>query len=471
MEQSNRILIVDDELNVRLLLSEVVRKAGYEAFQAENGLEGVEKCRLLQPSAVLMDLRMPVMEGMEAFDIIRSETPEIPVILLTAFGTVDIAVEAMRRGAFDYLVKPANVAEVRTVVERALTVKRQKKQQAAQMIERETGKNTATIVGRSAVMQNLFKTVGRVAQTNATVLITGESGSGKELIAKAIHTNSPRKDGPFIRVNCGAMPEGLMESEMFGHEKGSFTGAVTTKVGRFELADSGTLFLDEVGELTLPLQVKILRALQDKEFERVGGNPTLHVDVRIIAATNRNLEEMIEQGKFREDLYYRLNVVPIHVPPLRERTADIPFLIEHFVKLSAQAAGCPEPLITQEARDLLQRYSWPGNVRELANMLERTVIMSNGVIDMDDLPGIQNVVPVSSVSSGGQETLTVPFAGSLKEMSHALEREIIIRSLKKHGGNRMKTALALDISRRALLYKLEEYGLGANRDKESKDLA
>lgn len=471
MEQSNRILIVDDELNVRLLLSEVVRKAGYEAFQAENGLEGVEKCRLLQPSAVLMDIRMPVMEGMEAFDIIRSETPEIPVILLTAFGTVDIAVEAMRRGAFDYLVKPANVAEVRTVVERALTVKRQKKQQAAQMIERETGKNTETIVGRSAVMQNLFKTVGRVAQTNATVLITGESGSGKELIAKAIHTNSPRKDGPFIRVNCGAMPEGLMESEMFGHEKGSFTGAVTTKVGRFELADSGTLFLDEVGELTLPLQVKILRALQDKEFERVGGNPTLHVDVRIIAATNRNLEEMIEQGKFREDLYYRLNVVPIHVPPLRERAADIPYLIEHFVKRSAQAAGCPEPLITQEARDLLQRYSWPGNVRELANMLERTVIMSNGVIDIDDLPGIQNVVPVSSVSSGGQETLTVPFTGSLKEMSHALEREIIIRSLKKHGGNRMKTALALDISRRALLYKLEEYGLGADRDKESKDLA
>lgn len=471
MEQSSRILIVDDELNVRLLLTEVVRKAGYEAFQAENGLEGLEKCRLLQPSAVLMDLRMPVMEGMEAFDIIRSETPDIPVILLTAFGTVDIAVEAMRRGAFDYLVKPANVAEVRTVVERALTVKRQKKQQAAQMIERERGKNTATIVGRSAVMQNLFKTVGRVAQTNATVLITGESGSGKELIAKAIHTNSPRKDGPFIRVNCGAMPEGLMESEMFGHEKGSFTGAVATKVGRFEMADSGTLFLDEVGELTLPLQVKILRALQDKEFERVGGNPTFHVDVRIIAATNRNLEEMVEQGKFREDLYYRLNVVPIHVPPLRERTADIPFLIEHFVKLSAQAAGCPEPLITQEARDLLQRYSWPGNVRELANMLERTVIMSNGVIDIDDLPGIQNVVPVSSVSSGGQETLTVPFTGSLKEMSHALEREIIIRSLKKHGGNRMKTALALDISRRALLYKLEEYGLGADRDKESKDLS
>ena len=466
MKQTERILIVDDELNVRHLLSEVVRKAGYEPHQAENGLEGVEKCRLLKPEVVLMDLRMPVMEGMEAFAIIHEEMPEVQVVLLTAFGNVGIAMEAMKRGAFDYLVKPANVAEVRTVIERALTVR---KQQAESLLNGEVGLKSEPdnrIVGCSAVMQNLFKSVGRVAQSNATVLISGESGSGKEVIAKAIHENSLRKDQPFVRIDCGSIPEGLMESELFGHEKGAFTGAIAAKPGKFEAASGGTLFIDEVGDLPLPLQVKLLRAIQEREFERVGGNAVLRMDVRIIAATNRNLPEMVEQGRFREDLFYRLNVVPLHVPALRERAEDIPLLVDYFIKKAARAAGCMTPLVTQQARELLLRYSWPGNVRELANVLERAVVMSNGVIDLPDVSGIANPLLASTPRAGKTEEIVVPFAGTLREMTHCLEREIIIRTLKKHGGNRMRSAQALDISRRSLLYKLEEHGLGEREEKE-----
>ena len=466
MKQTERILIVDDELNVRHLLSEVVRKAGYEPHQAENVLEGVEKCRLLKPEVVLMDLRMPVMEGMEAFAIIHEEMPEVQVVLLTAFGNVGIAMEAMKRGAFDYLVKPANVAEVRTVLERALAVR---KQQAESLLNGEAGLKSEPdnrIVGCSAVMQNLFKSVGRVAQSNATVLISGESGSGKEVIAKAIHENSLRKDQPFVRIDCGSIPEGLMESELFGHEKGAFTGAIAAKPGKFEVACGGTLFIDEVGDLPLPLQVKLLRAIQEREFERVGGNAVLRMDVRIIAATNRNLPEMVEQGRFREDLFYRLNVVPLHVPALRERAEDIPLLVDYFIKKAARAAGCMTPLLTQEARELLLRYSWPGNVRELANVLERAVVMSNGVIDLPDVSGIANPLLTSTPRVEKSEEIVVPFAGTLREMTHCLEREIIIRTLKKHGGNRMRSAQALDISRRSLLYKLEEHGLGEREEKE-----
>ena len=466
MKQTERILIVDDELNVRHLLSEVVRKAGYEPHQAENGLEGVEKCRLLKPEVVLMDLRMPVMEGMEAFAIIHEEMPEVQVVLLTAFGNVGIAMEAMKRGAFDYLVKPANVAEVRTVLERALAVR---KQQAESLLNGEAGLKSEPdnrIVGCSAVMQNLFKSVGRVAQSNATVLISGESGSGKEVIAKAIHENSLRKDQPFVRIDCGSIPEGLMESELFGHEKGAFTGAIAAKPGKFEVACGGTLFIDEVGDLPLPLQVKLLRAIQEREFERVGGNAVLRMDVRIIAATNRNLPEMVEQGRFREDLFYRLNVVPLHVPALRERAEDIPLLVDYFIKKAARAAGCMTPLLTQQARELLLRYSWPGNVRELANVLERAVVMSNGVIDLPDVSGIANPLLTSTPRVEKSEEIVVPFAGTLREMTHCLEREIIIRTLKKHGGNRMRSAQALDISRRSLLYKLEEHGLGEREEKE-----
>lgn len=460
MKTAERILVVDDEMNVRHLLSEVVRKEGHEAFQAENGLEGVEKCRLIRPALVLMDLRMPVMEGMEAFAIIHKEMPETQVVLLTAFGNVGIAMEAMKRGAFDYMVKPANVAEVRTVIERALAVH---KQQEASLLVGDAALKPEMdnrIIGCSAVMQNLFKSVGRVAQSNATVLISGESGSGKEVIAKAIHENSLRKNKPFVRIDCGSIPEGLMESELFGHEKGAFTGAIASKTGKFEVASGGTLFIDEVGDLPLGLQVKLLRAIQEREFERVGGTETIRIDVRIIAATHRNLTEMVEKGRFREDLFYRLNVVPLHVPALRERPEDILLLVDYFINKAAREADCMVPLITQEARELLWRYAWPGNVRELANVLERAVVMSSGVIDLSDVAGIQNPLLANDASAEKTEAITVPFTGTLREMTHCLEREIIIRMLKKNAGNRVRTAQALDISRRSLLYKLEEHGLG-----------
>ena len=463
-----RVMIVDDDPLVRSGLKLLLGgEPGLSiAAEAANGSAALDAHRSDPVDLVLMDLRMPVMEGMEAFAIIHEEMPEVQVVLLTAFGNVGIAMEAMKRGAFDYLVKPANVAEVRTVLERALAVR---KQQAESLLNGEAGLKSEPdnrIVGCSAVMQNLFKSVGRVAQSNATVLISGESGSGKEVIAKAIHENSLRKDQPFVRIDCGSIPEGLMESELFGHEKGAFTGAIAAKPGKFEVACGGTLFIDEVGDLPLPLQVKLLRAIQEREFERVGGNAVLRMDVRIIAATNRNLPEMVEQGRFREDLFYRLNVVPLHVPALRERAEDIPLLVDYFIKKAARAAGCMTPLLTQEARELLLRYSWPGNVRELANVLERAVVMSNGVIDLPDVSGIANPLLTSTPRVEKSEEIVVPFAGTLREMTHCLEREIIIRTLKKHGGNRMRSAQALDISRRSLLYKLEEHGLGEREEKE-----
>lgn len=449
---NNKVLVVDDELSVRRLLQEVVRKEGYEVFGAENGMEAFEKTRLLKPAVILMDVKMPGMDGLEAFYMIRKENPQIAVIFLTAHGTVDIAVEVMKQGAFDYLVKPLNIVEIRNILERVFQVQRFKESSEEQSRQVQEKYQVSNIIGKSAVMQEVYKKVGRVAPTNATVLITGESGSGKELIARTVHNNSLRHEGPFVLVNCGALPEGLLESELFGYERGAFTGALSKKVGRFELAHQGTLFLDEVGELSIPLQVKLLRVLQEREFERVGGTETIKVDVRIIAATNRDLEEMVRAGFFRQDLYYRLNVVPIHVPPLRERSDDIPFLIDFFVRRYAEENHREIPYITPKAMALLKQYPWPGNVRELANALERAVIMSRGMIEIQDLPGL-TPVPI------GFRQVAVPETGTLKDIIRQVEKVVITRTLKKNGGNRVKTAQDLDISRRALLYKIKEYGL------------
>jgi two-component system response regulator AtoC len=371
---------------------------------------------------------------------------------MTAHGTVDTAVEAMKNGAFDYLVKPYNVAELRIILERAFQLRKLRDEVTALRTEVQDKYRLGNIVGTSPVMQEVYKKVGRVAQTNATVLITGESGSGKELVAKIIHNNSLRRDGPFVKVNCGALPEGLLESELFGYEKGAFTGAVARKPGRFELADQGTIFFDEIGELSLALQVKLLGVLQEREFERVGGTETIKVDVRIIAATNRDLEAMVRNGLFREDLYYRLKVVPIHVPPLRERTEDIPLLIEYFLARFAAEAHREPPIITAEAVQLLRRYQWPGNVRELANVLERAVIMSSGVIGSQDLPGL--------ATDSLPPRVVIPETGTLRDIMHQVEKQVIARTLKACGGNRGKTAQVLDISRRALQYKIDEHGLG-----------
>lgn len=452
----NSVLIVDDKLTVRRLLYEVATKAGYLAYLAENGLKALEMTRANKPSAIIMDIKMPCMDGWEAFKLIHDEFPEIPIILMTAYGTIDTAIEAMKMGAFDYLVKPSNVNELRIVLDRALQMRSMRAELSSLKSELRDKYQFQNIVGKSLAMQAVYKVVGRVAQKNATVLITGESGSGKELIAKTIHNNSFRMDCPFIKVNCGALPEGLAESELFGYEKGAFTGATARKLGRFELANKGTLFLDEIGELPLPIQVKLLRVLQEREFDRVGGTETIKVDVRIIAATNRNLEDLVRNGTFREDLYYRLKVVPIHVPSLRERAEDIPLFVDYFIRRFACEAHLDVPLVTAEAMNLLCQYNWPGNVRELANVLERAVILSQGIIHVSDLPGL---LPSSEISD-----VLVSKVDTLKESMRRVEKKIIENALKQNKGNKVKTAQALDISRRALLYKVVEHGLGKNSE-------
>lgn len=450
---NNRVLIADDEDSVRRLLYEVCRKAGYDVHLAENGQEALEKTRKLKPAALLMDIKMPIMDGMEVFNIIRNENMPVVVILMTAFGTVDLAVEAMQKGAFDYIVKPSNIADVRKILERAFQIQwHNEAGNGPDQPQHEV--NFSRIIGQSVVMQEVYKKVGRVAPTNATVLITGDSGSGKELIARTIHKNSPRREGPFIMVNSGALPDTLMESELFGYEKGAFTGALTRKLGRFELAHQGTLFLDEVGDLSPTLQVKLLRFLQEREFERVGGIETIKVDVRIIAATNRDLEELVNSGVFRQDLYYRLNVVPIHVPSLRERREDIPLLVDYFIKRFASGSGIEEPYVTPEAMKQLVAHDWPGNVRELGNVLERAVIMSGGMIEYDDVPRLKEVKSRSG--------LKVPETGTLREIIEQVERMVIAKALAENNFNRVKTSQVLDISRRTLQKKIEEYGLGSN---------
>lgn len=449
---SKSVLIADDQLTVRRLLYEVSKKSGYEAHLAENGLKALEMTRELHPSVIVMDIKMPVMDGLEAFRLIHQEFPEIPVILMTAYGTVDTVIETMKMGAFDYLVKPSNVNELRIILDRAFQMRCMRAELAELRSELKKHFQLENIIGESPTVQVIYKVVGRVAQTNATVLITGESGSGKEVIAQMIHRNSNRRDNPFIKVNCGALPEGLMESELFGHEKGAFTGAIARKPGRFELANGGTLLLDEIGELPLALQVKLLRVLQEKTFDRVGGTETIKVDVRIIAATNRNLEERVQQGLFRDDLYYRLKVVPIHVPALRERMGDIPAFVNYFVRRFADEAHMEIPIVTPEAMRLLCHCPWPGNVRELANVMERAVILSQGVIDVTDLPGL---LPAAELP-----VVAVPENGTYREQMRTVEKQIIENALRQHHGNRVKTAKALEISRRALLYKIDEHGLG-----------
>jgi two-component system response regulator AtoC len=453
------VLIVDDKETVRRLIYEVATKAGYETYLAENGQRAVEMTHQFKPTVIIMDIKMPGMSGLEAFQQIHQGFPEIPVILMTAYGTSDTAIEAMKMGAFDYLVKPSTVSELRLVLERACRMRSMRGELSLPRTEplMESTYQLGNIIGESPVIQAVYKVVGRVAQTCATILITGESGSGKELIAKTIHHNSLYREGPFIKINCGALPESLMESELFGYERGAFTGAISRKPGRFELADQGTLFLDEIGEISLSMQVKLLRVLQEKEFERVGGTETIKVDVRIIAATNRHLEELVRQGAFREDLYYRLKVVPIHVPALRERPEDIPLFVDYYVRRFAAEAHREIPVVTAAAKKLLCQYSWPGNVRELANVIERAVILSQGVIDVHDFPGI---LPPNSNS-----IVAVAETGDLKESMRRVEKQIIADALRAHKGNQVKTAQFLHISRRALLYKIGEYGLGKMKTK------
>ncbi|MDR3569885.1 MAG: sigma 54-interacting transcriptional regulator [Syntrophobacteraceae bacterium] len=383
----NTVLIVDDERNYLLVLEELLSEEGYQVITAEGARRGLEFIEENDFDVVITDMKMPGMDGIEFMERIKLRLPDIPVIMMTAFGSVEKAVEAMRKGAFDYILKPFKNEELKLTILKALNHYNLVRQNRMMARELQGKYQFGNIIGKSVRMQRIFELIEKVAPARATVLITGDSGTGKELIARAIHYNSPRKDQPFISVNCGALPETLLESELFGHEKGAFTGAVSQRKGRFELAHEGTLFLDEISEMSPPLQVKLLRILQEMEFERVGGSNTLKVDVRVVAASNRNLKEDAASGRFRSDLYYRLNVVHIHLPPLRERKDDLPLLVNHFLAKYAKQALRESIGISSGALERILDYHWPGNVRELENSIERAIILSNGSeIELKDLP-------------------------------------------------------------------------------------
>lgn len=457
MNSKYNLLIVDDEESVRLLLSAVLRREGYQVECAEDGQQALAKFKLLQPDLVLMDIRMPVMDGLTAFKEMRQLRHDCNIILMTAFAAVETAVEAIKLGAFDYVIKPFDIDEVKLLVSRALEMRRMAEEINVLHRELSDTYRVDKILTNSPRMQELCRMIAKIAPTNASVLIVGESGTGKELIANTIHYNSRRKHGPFVKINCGALPEGLLESELFGHEKGAFTGAVMRRAGRFEQADKGTIFFDEIGELSASLQVKLLRVLQEREFERVGGNQTIKTDIRVLAATNRNLEEMVAAGTFRRDLYYRLNVVCLQSLPLRERPEDVSLLADYFVQKFSQENNKSIVGFDPTALRLMQRYAWPGNVRELANVIERAIIMSNtSVILPEDLP---EHILYESLGRGtrAKAVTSQPSGRTLKEMVKDAESQLIREALQRNQGNRVKTARELGVSRRSLMYKLQEY--------------
>ncbi len=521
----SRILVVEDEPNLRKVLATLLRREGYEVTVAENGEVGLAEFEKHGADVVVTDMVMPKVGGMEVLRTVNARAPDVPVIIVTAHGTVDSAVEAIKLGAFDYITKPFDQAELQTVIAKA-----SRTHQASLKAIKPDGRLRAAIVGDSQQMQEIFRIIDKVADTPSTVLITGESGTGKELIASALHEGSSRREKPLIKINCGAIPKDLMESELFGYERGAFTGAVTSKPGRFEMADTGTLFLDEIGEIPVEMQVKLLRVLQEGEFERVGGIKTTRVDVRLIAATNRDLEQEIEAGRFRKDLYYRLNVVPIRLPSLRERTSDVPMLTRHFIEKYNKRLNKRIEGISDEALELLCQYPWPGNIRELENLVERILLFADGPrIERSDLPesfrggaaggapsAAGAVHPGAQVSVGGagmaghavtgahpgagagagalgaggsagmQATVAggsagaplpsehagtaAPGEGGLKDLVRAkaaeVERDLIVRALEETGGNVTRAARLLQISRKSLQTKMKEFGL---RDTDSQE--
>ncbi|MCP9468865.1 MAG: sigma-54 dependent transcriptional regulator [Nitrospira sp.] len=450
MTSTAHILVVDDEVNIRNALSTLLEKRGYDAKGIGTAEEAFRHLEEKPADLVITDVRMPGMDGIEFLRRLKDKWPSTEVVIMTAFGSIDAAVEAMRLGAYDYLTKPVDRERFPMVVEKALE-RHALVSENKQLRDRlETRCRFDQLIGKSESMQRIYGLVEMVADSDVTVLLTGESGTGKEVVARAIHHKSPRADHPFVTVNCGALPDDLFESELFGYEKGAFTGAVATKIGRFELAHKGTLLLDEIGELSLKSQVDFLRVLETKEFRRLGGTKVVRVDTRIIAATNRNLEEAVKQGEFREDLFYRLNVVPIKLPPLRERAEDIPLLIETFLpEFCAQHNRAPKA-IALEAMRLLRLYSWPGNIRQLRNLLERLVItVRESTIGPEHLP------EEIQASREDVRTMVVTLGTSLEE----IEKEVIRRTLAEVTNHREKAAKLLGISLRALQYKIKEYGI------------
>ena len=477
--QQRTILVADDEANIRKVLAATLRKEGYEVLTAADGAEALQLLERDRVDVLLTDLRMPQVDGMELLHSALEARPGLPVVILTAHGTVETAKTALKRGAFDYLEKPFDRDELRVIIGKAAATAALNTEEPEPFSEHRYG-----MIGRSGALEEVFTTIEKVAASPSTVLITGESGTGKELIAAALHRHSPRATRPLIKINCAAIPRDLIESELFGYERGAFTGAVGSKPGRFELADGGTLFLDEIGEVPPEMQVKLLRALQEHEFERVGGVSTTRVDVRLIAATNQNLEEEARLGRFREDLYYRLAVVPIALPPLRDRKDDIPLLVEHFITKYNARLGKSLVGLTETAMECLMAYSWPGNIRELENVMERGVLFAEGErLGTGELPAAlrrssdaASPADAAADSAGragtprpaGSEDRPAP-VGPLKEIikqhTETLERDLICRALEATGGNVTKAAEKLDISRKTLQNKMKDLKLrGADGD-------
>ena len=476
-----KIVVADDEESVRWTLKKALERSGYAVYTVSDGKAAVDTAERVSADLVLMDIKMPTLDGLEALSLMRDRHPEAMVIVMTAFGSLQAAVEAMKRGAYDYITKPFDFEELTLLVRRALEVQsltRELNRLKAQLKDRQ---ELDEIVGTSPEMQGVFKLVGQVADSDATVLVEGESGTGKELIARAIHKNSPRHDGPFVTVNCAAIPKDLLESELFGHEKGAFTGALTTRRGKFELADGGTIFLDEIGEMDPALQTKILRIFEERRFERLGGEVPITTNVRIVAATNRDLQALVARGLFREDLFYRLNVVTIMLPPLRGRREDIPVLITHFLQLYARDDGKE---ISPEAIKCLLRYHWPGNVRELENVIKRACLLSRTRLILpehlpESLQAATRPAGAEDVATPGGLTREVRAElrrvgddkeGQLYEHVLALvERPLLQAALERAGGNQLKAAQLLGINRNTLRKRMKELGISGKRGSSGVD--
>jgi two-component system NtrC family response regulator len=460
---ANRILVVDDDDNLRWVVQTQLEQMGYVVDGAADGAAAIEAINKEAPSLVLTDLKMPGMSGMELLEQIRRDYPEIPVLMMTAFGTIQSAVKAMRSGAYDYLTKPIDYEELGLAVSRVLEHFRliEEVRTLRASLDRKYG--FENIIGHSEALLTVLDTAARAAQSNSTILIHAETGTGKELLARAIHFNSRRRDKPFVTINCGAIPRDLLESELFGHTKGSFTGAMTHKVGKVELADRGTLFLDEIGEMPGDLQVKVLRLIQQGELEKVGATTPVKVDVRFVAATHRNLRAMIEDGTFREDLYYRLAVIPLELPPLRDRADDIPELVQHFFVKAKDEQGRPDLVLPAALLSRFQDYRWPGNIRELENVIERVVVLTRGdEITLADLPDfLRREKPAIDMLQ-----LELPSQGISLE---AVEKELIVRALDKFHGNQTHAAKYLDISRKALIYRMEKHGIRRKTSEEEEE--
>lgn len=448
-----KVLIADDEKNIVDLLQEIAVQLGLEVVTAFDGRQALNVFEEHKPDFVLMDISMPVMGGMQAMELMKQINADCPVILITAFGTVDIAIEAIQNGAFEYIVKPSSLSEIREVIDKVTSYLTIIKEQVL------LPQNTKKLVGVSASMQNIFKTAAKIAKTDATVLITGESGNGKQIIAETIHNLSSRQ-GRFVQINCGSIPESLMESELFGFNKGSFSGAVTSKKGRFELSHKGSLFLDEIGELPKSMQSKLLHAIQERVITPIGAPDSIPLDLRIIAATNRNLDDMVNKGLFRLDLYHRLKVIHIHVPPLRERKDDIEPLINHFISMFAKKYNKPFHTIDKQVLQWCKNYSWPGNIRELKNLIERMILLDNSIT-------YENIFAQRMHNSSQDDrvySLNTLIEQLLKEKDFTsiikyFEKSVIEYTLLKYGGNRSQCSKHLGISRRSLLYKIKEYNI------------